>query len=245
MGSSQAVTRDDAFAFPNTPTGPQALSRAELDDFGLVAESSTPARTIEKAEAFRLRYPRSQMLSLVSLNEMRAEIQVNSYSGAVAIGHEVLRLDPNNLEALVLMAQVLPDFPASYSGSRANAITEAENCIDAAQQLLRTFHLPAGASTDDFLRGKRSLEVSLHESAGFVKLVSGRYDDAIRDYEWVLQHTDSPSPSARLRLGLAYYNAGKLEAARAQLEQARQSGSDIVRGRAEEVLRAIDSGGNK
>jgi tetratricopeptide (TPR) repeat protein len=118
-------------------------------------------------------------------------------------------------------------------------ITEAESYIDRAQKLLQTLHLPPGTSADDFIRNKRNLEVSLSESAGFVELESKRYDAAIRDYEWVLEHATTPSPIARLRVGLAYYYVGKQDAARAQLEQATLSGSDIVRRRAEEILRAL------
>lgn len=238
-GLAHTLGRDDVFEFPNTPNGPQAGSRDELDAFGRVVDGATPAETIVSAEAFARQYPDSQLLPLTLLREMQAEMLADSYEGAVAVGRELLRRDPKSLGALVLMAAVVPDFPPAFANRRAAILSVAERCVEDTRLALETFHLPQGVAARTFISDKRNLIISLREAARFVALVAGRYADAIRDYEWVLAQDTVHSPITYLRLGLAYYYAGKKDAARERLTQARRLGSEAVRRRAEEVLREL------
>jgi FimV-like protein len=237
----QSPAPDAVFEFPNTPNGPEARSRAELDAFGRVMESVTAAEVISAAESFASGYPNSQLLPIVRLREMRAEMAANSYAGAVAIGRELLRKNPDNLEALVLMAEILPDFPPSYSSKREAILAEAERDIGSAQRLLQTFHLPQGASAAEFLKNKQRMAVSLEEAAAFVELIAGRYPAAARKYEQALERGDGRSPVSLFRLGLAYYRMGDRQKARAKLEEVMRSNSPLIRQKAAALLRQIDS----
>ena len=111
-----------------------------------VPEVEVPIRP-EIVEPCISQFPDSQLLSLTRLRELQAEIDANSYEGALAVGHDLLRASPRNLEALILMAGVLPNFPSSYSAARkANSIKEARDDIQAANELLQTFHPMEGFS---------------------------------------------------------------------------------------------------
>lgn len=236
----QAIVPGIPADFPSTPNGPEALSPEELDALGLIMEAGTPFEVIARAEAFSSQYPDSQLLPLALLREMKAEIQLNSYEGAVAIGHEILHKNAQNLEALALLASILPNFPASYPAERkAKALREAEDYIRAARQLLRTFHLPEGVSAPSFLNNKRKLSLSLQESAGFVALVAGNYEGAIREYRLALEANPNPSAATWLRLGVAYYRTGQFEKARLPLERAMQTGTEIIQKEAEKLLKEI------
>lgn len=240
MENLQSPTPGKIFEFPNTPNGSEARSRPELDAFGLVMESTTTAETISAAESFASRYPDSQLLPMVRLREMRSEIAANSYAGAVAIGRELLRKNPDNLEALVLMAETLPDFPPS-SAKREAILAEAEKDITSAQELLRTLHLPQGASAAEFLRDKQRMAASLEEASAFVDLMAGRYPDAARKYERVLRNGENRSPVALFRLGLAYYRMGDRQNARARLQEAMRSNSSLIRQKAATLLQQLNS----
>lgn len=237
----QSPAPGTVFEFPNTPNGPEARSRPELDAFGQVMESTTAAETIGAAESFAADYPGSQLLPMVRLRELRAEIAANSYAGAVAIGRELLRKNPDNLEALLLMAETLPDFPPSYSAKREAILAEAEKNITKAQELLRTFHLPQGASAAEFLKNKRRMKASLEEASAFVDLAAGHYPDAARKYERVVRDGENRSPVALFRLGLAYYRMGDRQKARARLQEAMRSNSSLIRQKAEVLLQQLNS----
>ena len=227
---------------PFTLNGPEAVTAVELDAFGLVMEATSPSSTIAHAEAFVSQFPDSQLLSLTRLRELQAEIDANSYEGALAAGHDLLRASPRNLEALILMAVVLPNFPPSYSAVRkTNSIKEARDDIQAANELLQTFHPMEGFSPGEFLKYKHKLRVSLKEAAATVDLASGENERAIQEYQEVLSENSPPSAIIYFRLGVAYYRAGQTEKARKQLERAMQVDNGIVRKRAADLLNQIAS----
>jgi tetratricopeptide (TPR) repeat protein len=232
----QPLAAGDVYALPTTANGPQARTRAELDAFGRVMESKAPAEIIARAEAFASQYPQSQMLPMVRLREMRGEMAANSYAGATAVGHELLSENPRDLEALLMMASILPDFPPQEASRRTSILAEARQDIEAAEQILETFHRPQGTSAEEFLMNKRRLAASLAEAKGFVDLVSGRPRAAIQEYRWALAHGTDASPVISLRLGQAYYEAGDLISARTQLELAMRSGLSVVRQQAALLL---------
>lgn len=230
------------FELPNTLNGPQAQSRQELDSFGRVMMAHAPASIIGTAETFAHNFPNSQLLPLVLIQEMKAEIAINSYDGAVANGHRLLSINPNNLEALILMAQVLPDFPASEASRKAQILAEAQKDIKSAENLLQTFHLPTGVSAREFLKNKRRLATSLEEAAGYVDLKGGHYKRAIQKYEWALNHGSDRSAVTSLRLGLAYFYAGNTIQAEKNLNDAMKSQSSLLQKRAAEILAKINKG---
>jgi tetratricopeptide (TPR) repeat protein len=242
FASAQASLPEAPSNFPFTLTGPEAVTPEELDAFGFVMEATLPSNTIARAEAFIREFPDSQLLSLAQLREMKAEIDANSYEGAVAVGHELLRRNPNNLEALILMAGVLPNFLPSYPDARkANALKEAREDIQTATQLLQTFHLMEGIPARAFLTNKQNLRISLKQAAAFVDLASGNYERAIQEYQAVLAENPTPPAVISFRLGIAYYHAGQVEKARAQLERAMQVDTGIIGKRAASLLKEIAS----
>jgi len=232
---------EDPSYLPNTPNGPQAQTRPELDSFGLVMEAASPTAIIAAAEDFSRRYPASELLPLVQLREMQAEMSANSYAGTIAMGRQILQRSPDNLEALILMAGALPNFPPSYSGQKQQILAEALQCRQKAEELLEKFHLPEGASPREFAEGKSRMRVSLHASAGFAALVGGQNQEAIREYQWVLAHGGESVPSYHLYLGFAYQHAGDPTNASLQLHKAIDTGSGVVRERATEALNQLPS----
>jgi hypothetical protein len=234
----QAASPNTQETFPFTFSGAQAATPEELDAFGLVQEASMPSEIIAEAEAFTQTFPNSQLLSLVQLREMKSEIEVNSYQGAVALGHTLLRTNPNNLEALILLSGVLPNFPSSYPVPlKSSALKEAQADVQNADQLLQTFHVMEGFPPRAFLTEKAKLRLSLNEAAAFVDLASGNYQRAIQEYEAI--PAGSRAAASCLRLGFAYFHMGQTEKARAQLTLAMQKDTGVVGKRAASMLEQI------
>jgi tetratricopeptide (TPR) repeat protein len=205
-------------------------------------EATSPSSTIAQAEAFIHQFPDSELLSFTQLRELQAEIEVNSYEGTLAVGHDLLRRNPRNLEALILMAGVLPNYSSSYPDVRkASALKEAREDIQAANELLQTFHRMEGFSAGDFLRYKQKLRISLREAAASVDLAAGHYERAIQEFREVLAENLTPSAVIYFRLGVAYYHSGQMEKAREQLEKAQQADSAIIRTQAGNLLKQIGS----
>lgn len=238
MARAQTSVAKNPETFPFTFYGPQAATAEELDAFGLILEASRPSEIIAKSEAFTQKFPDSQLLSLVQLREMKAEMDVNSYQGAVAVGHALLRRNANNLEALILLTGVLPNFPPSYPEAlKVRALKEAQGDVQSANQLLHTFHVMEGFPSRTFLAEKEKLRRSLNEAAAYVDLASGDYARAIQEYQAI-------PPAGRdavtyFRLGVAYYRAGQMEKARTQLQIAMQKDTGIIRQRAAGLLKQI------
>ncbi|MBZ5563213.1 MAG: hypothetical protein LAP13_12445 [Acidobacteriia bacterium] len=195
-------------------------------------ENRTPAEVIGAAEVFRQRFPDSQLLPMALLQEMRAQLAADSRAGALAIGRELLRRDPNNLQALVWMAEILSNSPPVEAGRRKTALTEAEAYAQ----------LPMGVSARDFLKNKRTLGAEIHEAGAYIYLAGERYEEAIQEYERVIACGSEVSSLTRLRLGMAYFHVGDVVQARLQLLQAERDGPDNIRKQASEILKLITRG---
>lgn len=235
-----AKSPDIVYELPGTPNGPQAKPRAELDAFGRVIEAEMPAGIVEAAEAFAGAHPQSELLSMVRLREMHPEMETNSFHGAIPIGHELLGKNPDNLGALLSMAEILPDFPPQYPGWHDAILAKAGRDIEFARWLLQTLRPPQGASVAESLDNKRGMAVSHGEASAFVELVAGRYQAGIQEYQWALAHGANPSPVTSFRLGWAYYEAGDTREARTHLEEVMRSPSGVIRRKAAEVLKKLE-----
>ena len=228
------------FVFAATDSGAQAQTAAELDSFGLVIESHSPLETVANAEHFRATFPQSQFRAQATLREMRAEIALGSYTVAVSLGKELILRQPENLEAQLLLAEILPSFPPGYKSKEA-ALAEAAKCLSAARDLLVGFHKPPAMGVGEFLANKRALTVRVHEAAGFQALVSQHYSQAISEYESAKAKNGDCSQLTRLRLGAAYLFAHRTVSARQELEWVRAHGDDSLRRSASQLLVQIPS----
>lgn len=80
--------------------GPQAETRDELDEAGLVFEASDPHTVLERARGFAQSYPTSEFLEAIMLTRMDAYRTLGRSAELVSAAKHVLELNPENPLAL-------------------------------------------------------------------------------------------------------------------------------------------------
>lgn len=81
--------------------GPQAETREELDQVGLIYEASDPQTTVERASKFAETYPNSEFREVIEMTKMEAYRELGRTASAASAAENVLRMNPDNPFALV------------------------------------------------------------------------------------------------------------------------------------------------
>src|SRR5689334_8574255 len=130
---------------PQAAHPPQARSQQEHDDF-TAAYAVKGAAAAEKAtEDFTAKYPDSELRRYLYSNTMRAYQSENNAAKMLALGVKVLRLDPDDVQALVLTATALADNLSDSDGDREKKIDTIRTNTNRAIQRLKTGAVPLAA----------------------------------------------------------------------------------------------------
>jgi len=227
-------------AAPGAPPAHQ-VTKQESDDFNTIRqEASTgldPDHVIQLATDFEKKYADSPMLSYTDMFAAGAYQQKNDILKSIELGEKSLKIKPDNLMSLIMMADLLPT-PQAMKGAAADKdkkLGEAEN--DANEALKLIGQLPKQATeTDDQAKKRRdALSADLHSALGMVHLqrsaegLTGPDKDELskaeQEYKLATSATEKPNPQDFFRLGEAYNNDGKLDEAIDAFGKAAQAGA--------------------
>ena len=95
---------------PQGKRPPQAKTQAEFDAYKAAAANAADGAAMEKgADDFAAKFPDSELRILLYRNAMHAYQTANSSEKMMDMGRKVLKIDPDDPEALVGVAQVLAE----------------------------------------------------------------------------------------------------------------------------------------
>ena len=214
-------------------TGPQADTRDELDEVGLVYGSPDPQATLDRATAFVRNYPSSQFLEVVELTKMDAYRELGRMVEAASSARLVLGMNPANPFALVSLAEVLLSEDLTSEPNRRLAEKNARLGVSILDGLAK----PEGARSREWLEAKKELLARAHGILGYLLLKEARFEEAAVE----LQNATNLESSATYfyRLGLANQLSGHAGQATEAFERARDLGSEEVRRSAEARLQEL------
>ena len=185
---------------------PQWKSREEYDAFQAMAGEKDPHKRISLAEAFLQKYADTDFKDLVYVTEMQAYQQAGDGEKAIEAGHKALDANPDNLDAVTLVAYLFPfvfkaDDPEATS-KLSQAESDARHGLEALQKLTK----PANVSDDQFNQSVKARRALFNGLIGFVALQRKDYAAAISSLKTAVE--DNPSDVyAFYRLGVAYISA--------------------------------------
>jgi tetratricopeptide (TPR) repeat protein len=96
-------------AAPAAKRPPQAKTQPEFDAWKAAAANTDPAAFEKAADDFATKFPDSELRALLYKNAMRLYQNANNGEKAEAMGRKVLSLDPDDPEALVIVAEVIAE----------------------------------------------------------------------------------------------------------------------------------------
>ena len=210
--------------------GPQAKTRDELDEVGLVFDASDPQTVLERAQRFAQSYPTSEFLEAVSLTRMDAYRTLGRSADLVSAATLVLQLNPENPLALVSLAETYLSGDANYELHRERAVGHLRRAVS----VLDSLAMPEGARSRDWVLAKRELLARAHGMLGYVHLKEEEFEEAATELE--LAAKLEPVGTYFYRAGLAFQFGARDRKARDAFERAIELGPEDVRRAARERL---------
>lgn len=157
----------------STPSpAPPAVSPAETQAYNALSQELDPDKQLQLALDFIKKYPNSTLLTDVYFMAGGAAERKNDVPDALKYGEASLKLAPNNLRSLILVAGLLP-LPQALptdDPQKEQQLTDAETDATRALQMLPNVTRQSNVSPDQFKRGMEAIESQLHSALGMAHL---------------------------------------------------------------------------
>ena len=212
-GTPQAGTAQTGAAATPAPgkRPPQAKSQAEFNDYLAASKETDPAALEKAADDFATKYPDSELRILLYKDAMHSYQNANNGSKMAEMADKVLKLDPDDPEALLASSEVIAERTRETDLDKDQRYEEATK---EAQHALTTIDtdvaVPAGTPQERVDAYKNLLRSSLYSVLGTIDFNQEKYPDA----ETLLRksidaYPAQPDSVVVLRLAIALDKQGK------------------------------------
>jgi tetratricopeptide (TPR) repeat protein len=222
------------------PAAQAQVSPAEVQAYTAIQKETDADKQLQLVKDFQQKFPQSKLLSNVLFFGAGAAEEKNDVPDALNYGEESLKLQPDNLRSLILVAGLLP-LPQALGGTPAQKqqqLGQSENDANRALQLLNSVQPPpnaAQAQLAQFNNGKKVIAAQLHASLGMAHLEKavltqspkGPDPNELSAAEQEFKNAVSspqPNPQDYYRLGEVYARENKLDDAISAFGQAARLG---------------------
>jgi tetratricopeptide (TPR) repeat protein len=226
-------------AAPPQPQGkrpPQAKTQAEFDAYKVAAAETDPAGMEKSADDFAAKFPDSELRVLLYRNAMHSYQAANNAERMMEMGRKVLKLDPDDPEALLGVAQVLAERTHDTDLDKDQRLDEGTKLAQHAVETVDTdITVPPGTPQDKVDAYKGFLRSSAYYVLGTIEYTREKYPSAESYFHKSLDAFPAqPDPLAVLRLALSldkqekYPEALKFANQAVQLTEGNQGNSTLA-----------------
>jgi tetratricopeptide (TPR) repeat protein len=234
------------------PSG-RATRAEETREFWAVVSELDPDRAIQMASDFEKKHPNSRGLAHVYAAAGIAYSTKGEAMQAIEYGEKSLKLDPENLRALLLLAPLLPQPQVLASGGldKEKKLADAESYAQRALVLIEQVPRQPSETDDQFQQRKAALAAEMHSALGLVHLERATTQlrgvnreelaKAEQEYQVAVTSVAQPMPRDYFRLGEARRMLGKLDGAIEAFTKASELGAGtIIKTRADESIADLE-----
>jgi tetratricopeptide (TPR) repeat protein len=197
-------------AAPATPPAgkrpPQAKTQPEFDAYKVAATDTTDGAALEKAaDDFAAKFPDSELRILLYRTAMHTYQTSNNSEKMMDMGRKVLKIDPDDPEALVGVAQVLAERTRETDLDKDQRFDEGSKlALHAIETTDTDITVPPGTPQDKVDAYKGFLRSSAYYVLGTIQYSREKYADAEGYFHKSLDAFPAqPDPLAVLRLALS------------------------------------------
>jgi tetratricopeptide (TPR) repeat protein len=195
-------------AQPTPPAGkrpPQAKTQPEFDAYKAAVTNTEPAALEKACDDFATRFPDSELRMLLYKSALRAYQNANNPDKTEAMGRKVLALDPDDPEALVMVAEVIAEKTHDSDLDKEQRYDEATKMAQKATQTVDTdVSVPAGTPQDKLDAYKNLLRSNAYSIIGTIEFKKDNFAGAQADLQKSIDAFPSqPDPVVVLRLALS------------------------------------------
>jgi len=184
---------------------PQAKTQAEFDAYKVAAANTDPAALEKSADDFAAKFPDSELRVLLYRTAMHSYQTANKAENMMEMGRKVLKLDPDDPEALVGVAQVLAERTRESDLDKDQRLDEGTKlALHAVETTDTDITVPAGTPQDKVDEYKGFLRSSAYYVLGTIQYTREKYSEAEGYFRKSIDALPSqPDPLAVLRLALS------------------------------------------
>jgi tetratricopeptide (TPR) repeat protein len=184
---------------------PQAKTQAEFDAYKAAAANTDPAALQKAADDFAAKFPDSELRVLLYRTAMHSYQTANKADQMMEMGRKVLKLDPDDPEALVGVAQVLAERTRETDLDKDQRLDEGSKmALHAVETADTDITVPPGTPQDKIDEYKGFLRSSAYYVLGTIQYTREKYSDAEGYFRKSIDALPSqPDPLAVLRLALS------------------------------------------
>jgi len=184
---------------------PQAKTQHEFDAYKAAAANQDPAALMKAADDFATKFPDSELRAILFKTAMRGFQQGNDADNMIEAGRKVLKIDPDDPEALVGVADVLAERTRDTDLDKDQRWDEAMKLAQHATETIDSdIAVPAGTPQDKIDAYKGFLRSNAYAIMGTIQYNREKYPDAEGFYRKSIDAFPSqPDPVAVLRLALS------------------------------------------
>lgn len=224
----------DMVVFEKRP--PQARSRQELNAVLDIVQTPDPQKILSLCTDFRKQFPTSEFLGHVYRMAMHAYGELNDSRKAIETGEKALEVNSHDVDALVTLANAIPNGVDSLTTESIALLDKAEGYARRALEEIDGLKATRGVTLDKWRKLTGRMRSSAQEAIGFIAFKRGNYAASVAEFEKSIRFNPEAGGSVFFRLGVAYLYDGKPLEAQVALEQSVKLGPEFIRTRAQEQL---------
>jgi tetratricopeptide (TPR) repeat protein len=219
-------TAQQGAAAPAAPQGkrpPQAKTQPEFDAYNAaMANQKDPAAMEKAADDFATKFPDSELRVLLYKAAMRAYQNVNNGDKMLQMSQKLLKLDPDDPEALIASAEVTAERTRDTDLDKDQRFAQATKDAQRALETVDTdVPIPTGVPQSQVDAYKALLRSSAYSILGTIQYDQDKYAEAQSYFQKSIDAFPSqPDPVVVLRLALTLDKQGKYPEALKEANQA-------------------------
>jgi len=220
--AGQAGTQGAAAAPAQGKRPPQAKTQPEFTDYQTAVKTTDPAALEKAADDFATKYPDSELRILLYKAAMRTYQSMNNGSKMAEMADKVLKLDPDDPEALLGASEVIAERTRTTDLDKDERFEQATKYAQHALTTIDTdVTIPAGTPQDKVDAYKNLMRSSVYSVLGTIYFNQDKYPEA-EDYlrKSIEAYLAQPDPVVVLRLAITLDKEGKYPEALKQANNA-------------------------
>jgi tetratricopeptide (TPR) repeat protein len=190
----------------------------------LGAQNGDPATKIQLGEDFAAKFPTSHYLPGIYGILTSSYFATGDTEKMFAAGSKAIQLDPENVDAMSLLAMAIPRRVKATTPDGAQRLQTAEAYAHRAIEIIPAMTKPATVDDAEFEKAKNDKLALAHSGLGLIDIGHQKYDDAKAELTQAVQLASSPDPVDYYLLGNADVQGSYYKDAVAAYEKCAASG---------------------
>lgn len=218
QGPAQAATESR----PAERKQPSAKSQDEYNAYRAVTMQPDLLSAERLATDFASRYPQSELREAMYQTLMLKQQSANRADAALANAEKVLLLNPDNVVALVVAANVLSERTLSTAADASDRFERGMRYAERALENIETSGVsaPESAAPADVAAYRATLAAVAQAAEGNIELLRKNYMEAEKHLQQAIAAAPQPDALALFRLALAQHGLKRLDDALANVNKA-------------------------